>query len=234
MDKTSSERRDTYAAALGERIRVCRAGATRDDFAGALDIHINTLGKFERGDTLPDAFMLVRIAEIGQRPLEWLLQGESKAADVCVSTQAVESGEYLFVPHFDVAMSAGNGVFCDVEHVISMRPFDLNFIRNDLGIPHTELALVSVVGNSMEPYLRSRDIALLDLRVQDVLTEGVHAIRLDGALMIKRVQRLPGRVLRVSSANSDYQPFEIDGNDDDSQRDFSVLGRVRWGGIKFD
>lgn len=233
MDKPSNELRDAYAASLGERIRSCRSGMTREEFARKLDLHVNTIGKFERGLTIPDAFALLRMAEVGKCPAEWLLTGEEKTGKVDRSVRAVESGDYIYVPHFDVAMSAGNGVFCDVERVIAMRPFDAGFIRHELGIKHDELVLVSVIGNSMEPLLRSRDTTMLDLRAKDVLTEGIHAIRLDGALMLKQLQRLPGKVLRVSSANSEYSSFDIDGSDESSQRDFSVLGRVRWGGVTF-
>lgn len=231
MDRTSNEMRDAYSVALGERIRACRSGMSRDEFAARLELHVNTVGKFERGLTIPDAFTLLRIADVGKCSPDWLMTGVSRSTSVGSNTQAVESGDYLFVPHFDVAMSAGNGVFCDVESVISMRPFDFRFVRSELGINHNELALVSVVGNSMEPYLRSRDTALLDLRARDVHTEGIHAIRLDGALMIKLLQRFPGKMLRVSSANQEYAPFDIDGADE--QRDFSVLGRVRWAGVSF-
>ncbi len=80
------------------------------------------------------------------------------------SIRAIEVGSYVFVPHFDVQLSAGHGVFADVETVIAMRPFDVKFVRQELGISHDDLALVSVVGNSMEPYLRSRDTTLLDRR----------------------------------------------------------------------
>jgi len=233
MDRPSNELRDAYAASLGERIRSCRAGFTREEFARRLDLHVNTIGKFERGITIPDAFALLRMAEIGKCPAEWLLTGQVKSDKIERSVQAVEVGEYIYVPHFDVALSAGNGVFCDVERVVAMRPFDAKFIRQDLGIAHNELALVSVIGNSMEPLLRSRDTTMLDLRAKDVLTEGIHAIRLDGALMLKQLQRLPGKVLRVSSSNPEYSPFEIEGSDAESHRDFSVLGRVRWGGVTF-
>lgn len=233
MDRPSNELRDAYAASLGERIRSCRGGLTREEFARRLDLHVNTIGKFERGVTIPDAFAVLRMAEIGKCPPEWLLTGNVKSDKVERNVRAVESGDYIYVPHFDVAMSAGNGVFCDVERVVAMRPFEAKFIRQELGISHNELALVSVIGNSMEPLLRSRDTTMLDLLAKDVLTEGIHAIRLDGALMLKQLQRLPGKVLRVSSSNTEYAPFEIDGSDEESQRDFSVLGRVRWGGVTF-
>lgn len=231
MDTTNSDQRDAYAVSLGDRIRSCRSGMTRDEFAALLELHVNTVGKFERGITIPDAHTLIRMAVIGKCSPDWLLTGEVKSSGVEFSVHAVERGDFVYVPHFDVAMSAGNGAFCDVEHVIAMRPFDTGYIRNVLGIQHNELAVVSVVGNSMEPYLRSKDLAMLDLRARDVSTEGIHAIRLDSALMIKQLQRLPGR-LRVSSANTEYAPFDVDGAEE--QRDFSVLGRVRWGGVTFD
>lgn len=230
METASNDKRDAYASALGERIRKCRSGMTREDFASHLGLHVNTVGKFERGITIPDAFTLLRIAEVGNCSVESLLTGESKTAEVEMSTKAIERGDYVFVPHFDVSLSAGNGAFSDVEQVIAMRPFDVRFIRQDLGILHNDLVLVTVVGNSMEPYLRSRDTTMLDLRARDVTTEGIHGIRLDGALMIKQLQRLPGK-LRVSSANPEYAPFDVEGSEE--QRDFSVLGRVRWGGVTF-
>lgn len=231
METAGNDKRDAYAASLGERIRGCRSGMTREDFASHLGLHVNTVGKFERGITIPDAYTLMRIAEVGKCPVEWLLTGESRTSGVEMSTQAVERGDYVYVPHFDVSLSAGNGAFSDVERVIAMRPFDARFIRQDLGILHNEIVLVTVVGNSMEPYLRSRDMTMLDLRARDVMTEGIHGIRLDGALMIKQLQRLPGK-LRVSSANPEYAPFDVDGSEE--QRDFSVLGRARWGSVIFD
>ena len=226
-----NEIRDAYAIALGERIRQCRQGMTREAFASYLDLHVNTVGKFERGVTVPDAFTLVRIADVGKCSPEWLLTGSSKSVGVELSAHAVETADHIYVPHFDVAMSAGNGLFCDVERVIAMRPFDIRFVRYDLGIAHNDLALTSVAGRSMETTLHSGYTILLDLRAKDLMTEGIHAIRLDGALMVKSLQRMPNRQLRVSSANPEFAPFDVDLVD--QQRDFEVLGRVRWGGITF-
>ncbi len=75
-----------------------------------------------------------------------------------------------------------------------------------------------------------QDTAMVDLRSVEVFTEGVHVIRLDNALLVKKLQRLPGRVLRVSSENTDYAPFEIKGSEE-SERDFQIIGRVVWGGV---
>lgn len=224
--------RDEYAAALGDRIRQVRGRTTREELAGRLNLHVNTLGKFERGISMPDAFTLVTLAAQLQCSPQWLLTGVETSVKVARSVRAVETADYVYVPHFDIKIAAGHGAFSDVEQVGAMRPFARGFIRGELGIAHDELALVTVVGSSMEPYMHSKDTVLVDLRTCDVHTEGIHAIRLDGGLMIKRLQRLPGRVLRASSSNAEYLPFDIS-LEEDSERDFEVLGRVRWGGIVF-
>ena len=224
--------RDAYAAALGDRIRLARGRTPREELAARMDLHVNTLGKFERGISVPDAFVLVRLAAEMSVSAEWLLTGVESSTKVERSIYAVEAGDYVYIPHFDVQFSAGNGAFGDIERVIAMRPFAVEFIRSELGIHHNELALVTIVGRSMEPVLHSKDTSLLDRRAREVSTEGLHAIRLDGGLMIKTLQRLPGRLLRASSANAEYLPFDIP-LEEDSGRDFEVLGRVRWAGVVF-
>lgn len=226
----------TYARALGERIRSCRGTANRAWFAERLGVHVNTVGKLERGETLPDAFMAMKIAEVGQRSVQWLVTGTEPGGDAAEgvphSLHAVASGTYVHVPHFDISASAGHGnLFNSIESVIAMRPFDQSFIRGELGITHDEIALISVVGSSMEPLLHSKDTVLVDLRAgQEMFTDGIHVIRLDQDLLIKQVQRLPGRVFRIRSLNPDYEPFEIKGTEE-AERDFAIIGRVRWGGV---
>lgn len=233
MDEAAREA-FAYSEQLGHRIKICRGNGSRDEFARLLQIHANTVGKFERGETMPDAFTLTKIATIGDRSAQWLLTGvDHRSNGVEKSLKAVDCGGFVYVPHFDIQASAGNGIFNDIETIIAMRPFDSAYIRGELGIHHNELALVTVVGRSMEPQLHTRDTVMLDLRACDVLTEGIHAILMDGALLIKKVQRLPGRTLRVSSANSEFGSFDIVGSDEDANLDFSVVGRARWGGITF-
>jgi phage repressor protein C with HTH and peptisase S24 domain len=92
--------------------------------------------------------------------------------------------------------------------------------------------MCSVTGTSAMPDLKPRDTVMVDLRDRSVANEGLHIVRLDDALMLKKLQRLPGKVLRVSSKNPEYPPFEIR-SFEESQRDFEVIGRVRWGGITY-
>lgn len=221
--------------AIALRVKQARGAMSQRQLAERMGVHFNTIGKIEKGQA-PDVRQLLAIAEVTGCSPAWLLEGDAvpgtgtpAAQRIAKSLQAVELDGYLYVPHFDVSASAGDGFFNDIEQVVTMRPFDAGFIRGKLGIWHNELAMLNIVGRSYEPVLHSGDVALLDRRDCEAL-EGPHVIRLDGALLVKQLQRMPGRVLRVSSKNAEYEAFEI-APSEDAQRDFGVLGRLRWAGV---
>lgn len=231
------EAKSAYMLSFGERCRTARAHREINDVADSVGVHRNTIYNIERGVALPDAFELEVIAQLYGTSSAFLLKGEphEKAKDmesVPKSVEAVQVDGFIYVPLFDINVSAGPGSFNDIESVITMRPFDSNYIRHDLGISHNNIAMTAVVGRSMEPWLRPKDTVLTDLRDREAMTEGVHIVRLDGALLVKNLQRLPGKVLRVSSFNQAYEPFDIKGSEE-GERDFEVIGRVRWAGITF-
>jgi phage repressor protein C with HTH and peptisase S24 domain len=234
-DRPAEEHATEYSRVLGERIRLCRGEMSRKDFAYRLGVHVNTVGKLERGETQPDAELCLVIASIGGRSVDWLVGGASGSSDVRTieySTHAVAAGDFIYVPHYDINASAGHGnPFSSRELVIAMRPFGQDFIEGELDIHHPELALIYVVGPSMEPLLHSRDTVLIDLRAgYDVFNDGIYVIRLDQALLVKQVQKMPGKVFRIRSLNPDYATFDIKG-DEETERDFAIIGRVRWAGV---
>lgn len=228
--------RKAFMKEFGLRCKQARGTMPIEMAASLIGVHRNTIWNIERGDSLPDAFDLETIAKAYKTTPEKLLNGVDRGAtSACLvekSVHAIEQDGFVYVPLFDIRVSAGNGAFNDIESVIAMRPFEAGFIRRELGITHNEIAMSSVVGVSMEPWLRSKDTVLTDLKDRDAMTEGIHIVRLDGALLIKKLQRLPGKVLRVSSYNPAYEPFDIHTHED-SDRDFQVIGRVRWGGVTF-
>ncbi|EJL79059.1 putative transcriptional regulator [Polaromonas sp. CF318] len=231
-----TEARNVFMQQFGQRCRDARGAREINDVAAAVGVHRNTIWNVERGDSLPDAFELEVLArEYNTTPTQLLggeAQGAGRSAGVPHGVRAAQVDELIYVPLFDLREQAEGAAFTDADSVLAMRPFDAQFIRYDLGIAHDDLAMFGVVGASMEPWLHARDSVLADLRDRDALTEGVHLIRLDGALLMKRLQRLPGKILRVSSYNPAYEPFDIQGHES-ADRDFAVLGRVRWAGVTF-
>jgi phage repressor protein C with HTH and peptisase S24 domain len=72
-------------------------------------------------------------------------------------------------------------------------------------------------------------IRILSLLIMETEThERIYVLRIDGQLIVKRVQRIPGSMLRVSSTNPAYEPFTI--NLDNVPTDFDIVGKVVWYG----
>lgn len=223
---------------LGEKLRQAREALGKDmsrkAAAVALGVHDNTIAKFERGESVPDALQLVQLAQLYGRHLTWFLDVSpaplvAREAVPEPAPEAVDLGAQVYVPHFDVRASAGYGAFNGGEAVRSMLAFEAGYIRHALGIGHNRLALINVSGASMEPMIGDGDLVLVDRVDTTVQVEGPHLVRMDGALLVKLLARRPGGKLRVSSVNEAYEPFEVDGR----SADFEVLGRVRWGGVTF-
>jgi hypothetical protein len=57
---------------IGARLREARGLRPRGEMADLLAVHENTIGKLERGESVPDAIQLLLYAQHTGRPLLWL------------------------------------------------------------------------------------------------------------------------------------------------------------------
>ena len=91
------------------------------------------------------------------------------------------------------------------------------------GLDPAMLSVIAVSGDSMEMTLRDGDEILVD-RTPAPLRDGIHVIRLDDTLLVKRVDiSRPGRMLLVSD-NPAYRPIEP------AEGEARIVGRVVWKG----
>jgi phage repressor protein C with HTH and peptisase S24 domain len=141
---------------------------------------------------------------------------------------------YTYIPLLDVSAQAGGGrLVGHSEPVVDVLAFKEDWIRQELRKSPEDLRLIFVDGDSMEPELRSGDIVLVDSTDTNARREGVYVIRMDGALLVKQLQRLPGGGIRVVSANPSYETFMIQVADLENGKDFNVVGRVVWACRRF-
>lgn len=132
------------------------------------------------------------------------------------------------IPLYNVTAAAGNGAEVDDEEIIDSLVFKKEWIHSELRTNPAHLYLIYVEGESMEPSLRPGDVILVDHSDNTANRDAIYVLRLDGALLVKRLQRLPGKKIKVSSDNPAYESFEIDlakTNDD-----LAIIGRVVWTG----
>jgi phage repressor protein C with HTH and peptisase S24 domain len=83
------------------------------------------------------------------------------------------------------------------------------------------LSAIAVAGDSMEPTLRDGDEILVD-RTPRPLRDGIHVVRLDDSLLVKRVDTGRPGTIALRSDNKAYEPIEL------SPGEVQVIGRVVW------
>lgn len=67
---------------FSERLRYVRGNLSRDDFADAIGVHKNTVGRYERGQSEPELSIIAKIcAKFNVEP-KWLIYGEGIAPNV--------------------------------------------------------------------------------------------------------------------------------------------------------
>ncbi len=129
------------------------------------------------------------------------------------------------IPKLAVGASAGPGAMHDGEALAGKIGFDEKWLRM-LGVEPAQLSLIRVSGDSMAPTLNDGDDIMVDRAAANAaLRDGIHVIRMDDVLMVKRLARGPAGRLSVLSDNPAYPGWpDVDG------QAVTVIGRVVWTG----
>ena len=76
----------------------------------------------------------------------------------------------------------------------------------------------------MEPTIKAGEYLLASRSERHLkLADGIYIVRLEGNVLVKRIQILPGQKIKISSDNPSYDPYEIKL---DEGVDFDILGKV--------
>ena len=126
-----------------------------------------------------------------------------------------------------VAVSAGPGAIVNGELAKPYFAFDERWLKAITASPPSSLSIVRVEGDSMTPTLNAGDDALVDLAdAADRLRDGIYVLRIDDALVVKRLALNPvGRRVTVQSDNPAYPDWP-----DCDLNEIRCVGRVIWSG----
>lgn len=129
------------------------------------------------------------------------------------------------IPKLDVGASAGPGAINDAEALAGKIGFDEKWLRK-LAADPAQLSLIRVDGDSMAPTLNNGDDIMVDSSAAaGALRDGIHVIRMDDVLMVKRLAKGPAGRLSVLSDNPAYPDWpDVDG------AAVAIIGRVVWAG----
>jgi phage repressor protein C with HTH and peptisase S24 domain len=136
-----------------------------------------------------------------------------------------KSSEFVFIPRYSAggAVSSDSGVGMSTAAIAFRRLW----IEHHLNANPGELRVLSVRGEPMETVKEDRDFILINLASRGV-SGGMYALSIDGEVVVRHTQRLPGGILEVRGAGEAYPSFTV--SLADMPDGFSVIGRVVWVG----
>lgn len=137
-----------------------------------------------------------------------------------ISQEKPTRGEWVDVPRLALGASAGPGAMAAEEQPIGAFRFSARWLRAQ-GFDPAMLSAIVVTGDSMEPTLRDGDEILVDRSVRP-LRDGIHVVRVDDVLLVKRIDTGRPGVVALISDNPSYRPLEL------PPMDVQVVGRVVW------
>ncbi|OFJ46419.1 hypothetical protein BA896_021955 [Janthinobacterium lividum] len=111
------------------------------------------------------------------------------------------------------------------EQIVDHMAFKREWLQRVLGISHQDIVLVEVRGDSMAGTLDDGDLVLVDLRQNRLDTSAVFVIRVEDALLVKRVQRKLNGSVVIKSDNQAYETETLEG---DQLANLQIMGRVVW------
>lgn len=198
-----------WTPACAARLRsATREYGNQADIAQKSGVPIATLQRILKGTTNPGLERLQAIVDAIEVPIE------------AIVGDADQGGAFVEVPIADIHVAAGSGRFALDEATIGSWPFPRAWIEANW--PRTKLRVVYVSGDSQEPVLRDGDAVLVDVS-PTVGSDGMHVIRLDDALLIKRLQ-VEGAQFRLKSHNPAYDDIVVDMRADQDR--FAIIGRA--------
>ena len=159
----------------------------------------------------------IKIAERTGVSLDWLILGKGEMKGGSGAAE-FDDADAVWVPLYDVEVSAGSGIEVYGERIIQRVPFAKSWLQGE-GLHAGNLACLPVHGDSMEPTLQHGDIVLVNH--EKTRGDGVFVIRMGNALRVKRLQWLANGDLRISSDNAIYESEQV--NPDDLGEQFAIL-----------
>ncbi|WP_295851022.1 S24 family peptidase [uncultured Xylophilus sp.] len=197
-------------------------GALRERMAGAgYAIGQGTIDRVLKGDDGVRLESLRKIAEYFDVTLDNFLQIELGRQNETPVDQ-----DFVAVRRADVKFSNGEGRVVYQEDDRPPLVFRSDFLRK-LGIAPGNALVVDAAGVSNEPKIADGAVVLVNRGDRERLDGDFFAFRVDGNLLIKRLELLEGAGIVATAENPNFKPkMKIYSNEDD----FEVIGRAVWTG----
>lgn len=174
----------------------------------------------------PGLDRLMEVARVLKVEVEWLIHG---IGDVEGPSPFLENPDETFVPIAQalVRPSMGGGSVALEEYDEPSRAYHFrkSWIKQGLKASPSQLRIMKVEGDSMEPTLFDGDTVLVDMDRKAPNPPGIFVLDDGMGLVAKRLQHVPNSdppAVRVISDNKHYPEYER------TAEEINIIGRIRW------
>jgi len=139
------------------------------------------------------------------------------------------SGRVLRIAELDVRAAAGDGLVGDGVKIVEEWALPSGMVRQYSTAPATDLRIITVMGDSMEPTLQPGQRVLVDTGDRNPSPPGVFVVWDGLGLVVKRCQVVPHSEpprVRITSDNAKYDTYERTLSEAYIQG--RVIGQWRW------
>ena len=211
----------TLADRLRERMdaRGLKAGPVADQAGlGRSFVYDIMLGRSAN----PTTEKLGRVAKVLQTNVEYLLYGTPPGVR---QPRVRGGGRTVAVPFVKIEAAMGGAAVVEDEEHGEPWHFHKDWIRNSLLCRPSDLRLIRVKGDSMEPTLLAGDIVMTDFGQTAPSPAGVFVLDDGFGLVAKRLEYIPNSdppTVKVISDNDRYDTYER------TSDEVHIVGRIVW------
>lgn len=224
-DSQTPEKPEPAPELLGfsERLKKVIGAESLRTFGSRCRLSEGVLRSYLRQNTFPSLDRLAAIAQAGGVSLAWLASGFTPIQhtdDAPPSRGEQHLNESYILPLREIFADAGSLLNRQVVDYLALHT---EWLTAYLGLSPDHIALISVVGDSMEPYLADGDLILLDTSVTHVEADNVYVLQYGDVLLARRIQIMLDGAVAVKSYNDAYESEVLPAEMADK---LHVVGRV--------
>lgn len=165
--------------------------------------------------------------ERGNIPEKVLLLAKKMSSNEESAEQS--NNDIVSLDFYDINASAGYGTLVETENPTDIS-FSKSYLSKELHTNQDDVFMMRVGGDSMYPTLQDGSLIVVK-RINEFYGDGVYVFRINGQIMVKRLQFQPTKIIFKSDNTHLYEPWEVL-HKELEDIDFQILGKVIWGGGK--
>lgn len=142
----------------------------------------------------PGLVILKRLSRASGKSINWWLGADAE----------FNTDEFVFIPRYREN--------ADAEHVTMA--FRRYWVEKYLHATTDQLTVYRIEDDAMVGTFNQADNVLINSKPVDVIRDGLYALIINGAMVVRRIQALPNNIIRVMPDNPKYPSFEVELTED--------------------